>query len=158
LLLWLVTDDVVGEEPEPEPDNASPSVGELDDNNGHPALAPVPDDIDEICNRDVWTTDPEIREACASVCSAAECCNFPQQLPQSCLENNHLNCLNYHRSCVLLDDTTTSAGTSVQIQPAPDALSEICSITSLSTSAGMEECSQICGAASELLVSDLSSM
>lgn len=115
----------------------------------HPVLDPIPAEITNVCAPDATQGSNvqgslDDKQKCAAICAKAECCNFPERLPQSCLVDNHLTCLQYHKSCANLDGITPSIAQDVEIPVAPNNLPDVCSVDSIATPVGLTECADIC--------------
>lgn len=109
----------------------------------HPVLVPIPDEINDVCTPAALEII-DSKQTCEAICAKAECCNFPERLPQSCLADNHLECLQYHKLCAYLDDNTPSIAQDIEIPVAPANLLDICSGDSTASPGGLAQCTDIC--------------
>ena len=65
------------------------------------ALEEPPENLENICSFQALADNG--KEACMEDCERSECCDFPANLPLSCLEGNQQKCLVYHAACSHLD-------------------------------------------------------
>lgn len=95
--------------------------------------------------------------ACKEACSKFACCNLPENLESSCLQGNHISCLEVHKECSILNTGTAHVDvTAFALPPAPKNLFEICSVNSLATGRGLRRCRTVCSAATCCFSNDLS--
>ena len=108
-------------------------------------LPPPPLDLASRCSPDSPLID------CEESCEVAECCDFPTNLPLSCLAGNEQTCLSYHQYCHVLTDSSTKTKvdpSNAIIPPAPANLGNLCSSDNILTIDGFQECDAECSHAS----------
>jgi len=117
-------------------------VFDIDEDQFHPTLEPIPTQIADVCEPTTINSGQN-KASCAAICSKANCCDFPERLPQSCLAGNHLQCLDYHKYCAVLSSVIQPLD-SVVMPPAPADLHDLCSTEHIATPEGMQNCTAIC--------------
>jgi hypothetical protein len=106
-------------------------------------LEEPPEDLSTTCSLQALADDG--KEACLQDCEKAECCDFPANLPLSCLEGNQQKCLVYHTSCSNLEaDSYDKASIPSSVPPAPSNLAELCTSASIKTVDGFTACHEAC--------------
>lgn len=107
------------------------------------ALQEPPRDLDARCSPKALTDNG--KEPCLVDCERAECCDFPANLPLSCLEGNQPKCLVYHAACSHLNaDSYDESTIPSSVPPAPSNLQELCTSSSLKTVDGFTGCHEAC--------------
>lgn len=109
-------------------------------------LPPLPDNITEVCGGVTSEIDDGFFQ-CDTLCMAAECCDFPEKFPQSCLGTQTDLCMEYSLACAVLDANVTYVTVELDILDKnleDDTLGDVCSAESISYTFGLSECRKRC--------------
>lgn len=101
-------------------------------------VPPAPEELTEVCSIDSLMSEVPTREECSTLCEPASCCTeFGED---NCFASDPFGCGEY-ATCILLDLTGGD------LSPAPETITDICTLENVFTEEGHDDCEEMCGPA-----------